>query len=379
MKTVLRGLWRRKPWLRRLSLAGLFTGSLLVALAGMFLTWTAELESRGFGWMEVTSLTGINPRVMAALKSNPLVREAWPMESAQFEVRASLGFGETQYSTELFLEAVDSRAADFSQEGWVWKPGQQVLPLVISRTFLGLYNLGFAPARGLPPLYPSTLDTIPLTFEFSGQGEKWVIPGRIVGLTDRFSTVLVPWDFLQEGNRKLAGSPGGKIRRAALGVSDPGDPGLMPFLRGLDLEVYGGSGRSSDYVQLAQGFVAALGGLGLLVLALALGLAAASLELLRQQGSRELGILEQFGAEPGKIARILRGWFFTSLGLLAFLWVLGTLGLLMVFRPLTESLGLGYSGWWAAFSGGLAVWVLGALAVHLTLVRGFSPGSSLRS
>lgn len=379
MKFLLRMLWRRKPWLRRLSLAGLFTGSLLVSLTVLFLVWSRDLESRGFGWLEVSSLTGLEEDVLTELDESPFIKEVWPMGSAGFKVQASLGFGPTTYATELFLEAVDSRALDQPIPEFTWTPGQTVVPLVVSRQFLGLYNLGFAPARGLPPLYASSLETLPLNFQFSGAGGRWEIQGKIVGLSDRFSTILVPWEFLEEGNRVLARGEAGKVRRAALSVTDSGDPRLISFFRERDLEVSGGAGRASEYVRLAQLFSLAMGALGILVLVLSLGLSAASLELIREQGRRELSILLQYGAEPEKIVWIWENFFYQSLGLLAVLWTLGALVFRGVVQPLTSTLGLGEMGWWMAFLAGLMVWGLGALVVHLTLVRGFSPGSSPRS
>ena len=127
--------------------------------------------------------------------------------TAQFPVVGGLSYGGFSVSTEMFLESVSDEFLDVDPAMWNASVDDDVVPVVIPRTYLNFYNYGFAAARGTPQLGEELFAYVPLDLVIRGREGRRSYSGRIVGLTDRMNTILVPDDFLAEANRRFATEP----------------------------------------------------------------------------------------------------------------------------------------------------------------------------
>lgn len=280
-----------------LVICGWTSGAVLLALSISGAEMLQTVQGRGSGWVLVASPQGLPEKERDDLANQPWVLGVWPLETARFHLWASLGFGASQYGTELFLDSLPREALDLQGQNWTWSPGDPV-PLLVSREFLTLYNYGFAPARGLPALHEKNLADVPLTFRVSGALGSWELPAKIVGFTDRWATLLAPVEFIRRGNLELAGLPGETPKRAAVGLRDPGQPEFSRWINDRGWTVAGEGLRSSTFVQTASVVLLLVGGLGIVVLLLAFGLAALGLKLTLEKSRKDLRLLLVFGAEP---------------------------------------------------------------------------------
>lgn len=228
---------------------------------------------------------------IADLEQQPFVAALGRFTPSKFQVSAGLGLGSTLgggLSTYMFLEAVPDRFLDLKPSDWHWEEGQQEVPLIIPRSYLGLYNSAFAQSQGLPLLSEATIGAIPLGLELRGGLEEQHYRGRIVGFSNRLNTLLVPEHFIQQMNRRLAPEVPASPTRLILELHNPSDPAIALYLRAHSYESEGerlASSQSMYFLRLLSGVVL---GVGLLISALSAYLLLLSIYLLLQKNSRQL-------------------------------------------------------------------------------------------
>lgn len=228
---------------------------------------------------------------IADLEQQPFVAALGRFTPSKFQVSAGLGLGSTLgggLSTYMFLEAVPDRFLDLKPSDWHWEEGQQEVPLIIPRSYLGLYNSAFAQSQGLPLLSEATIGAIPLGLELRGGLEEQHYRGRIVGFSNRLNTLLVPEHFIQQMNRRLAPEATASPTRLILELHNPSDPAIALYLREHSYESEGerlASSQSMYFLRLLSGVVL---GVGLLISALSAYLLLLSIYLLLQKNSRQL-------------------------------------------------------------------------------------------
>lgn len=228
---------------------------------------------------------------IADLEQQPFVAALGRFTPSKFQVSAGLGLGSALgggLSTYMFLEAVPDRFLDLKPSDWHWEEGQQEVPLIIPRSYLGLYNSAFAQSQGLPLLSEATIGAIPLGLELRGGLEEQHYRGRIVGFSNRLNTLLVPEHFIQQMNRHLAPEVPASPTRLILELHNPSDPAIALYLRAHSYESEGerlASSQSMYFLRLLSGVVL---GVGLLISALSAYLLLLSIYLLLQKNSRQL-------------------------------------------------------------------------------------------
>ncbi|WP_455514118.1 FtsX-like permease family protein [Porphyromonas sp.] len=228
---------------------------------------------------------------IAELEQQPFVAALGRFTPSKFQVSAGLGLGSALgggLSTYMFLEAVPDRFLDIKPSDWHWEEGQQEVPLIIPRSYLGLYNSAFAQSQGLPLLSEATIGAIPLGLELRGGLEEQHYRGRIVGFSNRLNTLLVPEHFIQQMNRHLAPEVPASPTRLILELHNPSDPAIALYLRAHSYESEGerlASSQSMYFLRLLSGVVL---GVGLLISALSAYLLLLSIYLLLQKNSRQL-------------------------------------------------------------------------------------------
>ena len=228
---------------------------------------------------------------IADLEQQPFVAALGRFTPSKFQVSAGLGLGSALgggLSTYMFLEAVPDRFLDLKPSDWHWEEGQQEVPLIIPRSYLGLYHSAFAQSQGLPLLSEATIGAIPLGLELRGGLEEQHYRGRIVGFSNRLNTLLVPEHFIQQMNRRLAPELPASPTRLILELHNPSDPAIVLYLREHSYESEGerlASSQSMYFLRLLSGVVL---GIGLLISALSAYLLLLSIYLLLQKNSRQL-------------------------------------------------------------------------------------------
>jgi len=205
--------------------------------------------------------------------------------------------------SELLFEAIDDRFLDTHPEAWHWKEGDAQIPAIVARDFLLLYNFGFASAKGLPQLTEETIGLLKAYVECNGDDTQMSFTGKIVGFSDRFSTILVPMSFMTWANAEIGRKETPPASRVILEIEPGQEEAVHAFLDSQSFQTnqerlpVTGLAKS---LRLALAVVCVFGGVLILVSLLSLVLI---IQLLISRARQELHLLHQLGFDDPFLTR----------------------------------------------------------------------------
>lgn len=248
-------------------------------------------------------------REIAEVEEQPFVKSVGCFVPAQFDVNASLGSAELgfRFSTEMFFEAIPNDYVDVDISQWEYQPGDEVIPIVLPRNYLNLYNFGFAGSRGLPALSEGVVGMVNMNFHLRGSAQSCQMRGRVVDFSDRLNTILVPKSFMDYANAMLSPNQKPVISRLIIEVGNPADERIAQFLQenGYVTESGGGdAGRMTYFLRLIVGIVM---GIGLVICALSFYVLLLSIYLLLQKHTEKMDHLLLIGYSPSSVAAPFHG------------------------------------------------------------------------
>lgn len=251
------------------------------------------------GMTTLGSLMGVNPgfaeEEIAELQLQEGVCEVGRFTSAQFQVMGRVSMAGREMRTEMFLESVPSEFLDVN-EGFEASFDGDFVPIIVPRTYLSLYNYGFASSQGLPQVGENIISRVSFQLQLSGRGRTKFFQARVVGFSDRLNTILVPDAFLQEANARLSTGEAETTSRIIVRTDAAEAPGnLMQYIERQGWQLEGDSADMMRLQTLLHGILAALVTLGLLVSLLAFFLLFTSLSLLIERSRRKLQDLSALG------------------------------------------------------------------------------------
>ena len=89
---------------------------------------------------------------IAELSAQEFVTEVGAFTSSQYEVYGSILFGGRKLSTMLFFESVPDDFLDIQPKEWRYIAGDDMIPIILPRNYLNLYNFGFSSTQQLPQI-----------------------------------------------------------------------------------------------------------------------------------------------------------------------------------------------------------------------------------
>lgn len=241
------------------------------------------------------------------IRTQSFVEDAAPLVSNQFRVQASAQ-GVIPFSTDLFIEAIDKDFLDTVPPGFTWAQGDDVVPIVLSSDFLEMYNV-FAPGQGLPQVSKETITSLQIALICHGPFGRETYTGRIMALSDRINSFIVPVEFLNWANKAYGNTESSLSSRVYVKTKDANDPSFLNYLEEKNYSVNKDKTRFGRIKQLLQLIVSGLGVFGMLVVALALLLFSYYLELLIARSRDNLQLLMTLGYSPSWLSKtVARRW-----------------------------------------------------------------------
>lgn len=198
------------------------TAGALIGLTALLLSFQLILDVRSFHSAEkelfgpnsvviqkkVTKLTtiGMNsteftPEDIEALRNKEFITDVAPFQSADFKVGISEvpGDGLPHFYADMFFQAIPDRFMDVDVD-WSWNEKSEYIPIVLPRDFIMIINYGFAQSQGINQISEELLMAARLTIHIDGNGKKTTMMGRVVGFSQKISSILVPESFLEYAN-----------------------------------------------------------------------------------------------------------------------------------------------------------------------------------
>lgn len=288
--------------------------------------------------------TTFSTRDIEEIEEQPFVKRVGSFLPSQFKVMAGMGLQGVTMSTDLFFESVPDAYVDVQSDRWKFDPESGIIPIIIPRNYLNLYNFGFAQSRNLPQLSEGVIGMVNLDIRMAGNGQVGQMKGRIVGFSSRLNTILVPEAFIRWANARYGTGKEAEPSRLVIEVSNPADERIVQFFQQKGYEQEGNeleAGKTTWFLKVVVGVVLSV---GLLISVLSFYILILSVYLLLQKNMRKLETLLLIGYSPVQVARPYQ-LLTIGLNLLVLLLGLGIVsGIRSVYLPVFSSLLTGGDG-----------------------------------
>ena len=255
------------------------------------------------------AFSGVKPSFteeeIADIRSQEFVTKVGTVTPARYGIMGELivrSYG-IDIVSDLFFESVPEDFVDVESEAWTFQPGDHVVPIILPRAYLNLYNFGYAPTSSFPAISENMVSSIVLNLAFTGNGQKVYMKGKIIGFTSRLNTILVPESFVQWSNDLLAPEAVNEpVSRVIIQVTNPTDERIAAYFEQHELNVEGDKLNASKAGWLMRLLVAGVMLIGLIICSLAAYVLMLSIFLLMQRNHEAIRNLRGIGYTAAKVS-----------------------------------------------------------------------------
>ena len=236
------------------------------------------------------------------LRGEEFVENLGVFAASKFRVDGGIEFKGKKLSTMMFFESVPDEFIDVDSEEWVFDYDSEIIPIILPRNYLNLYNFGFSQTQGLPNITEDMIKRVEMSLRLSGNGHLDYYTGHVVGFSDRLNTILVPMSFMSWANSYYSTDVTGDATRLILEVKNPSDPEVVNFMEEHGYVAEEKPSESSKALFLLQVCVAIIVGIGVVFSLLSIIILTLSIYLLLQKNINKLENLVLIGYKPVYVA-----------------------------------------------------------------------------
>ncbi len=238
----------------------------------------------------------------AEVKEQKFARKVGAFTSTEYKADARMGVnGVPVLSSELFFESVPDGFVDAPLDQWKWQEGGDV-PIILPRSYINMYNFGFAQSRSLPKISDGLVGMIDFRIFIHGNGRQNEFRGRVIGFSNRLNSILVPQSFMDWSNETYAPGMKSDPTRLIVEVGNPTDTHISQFVESKGYEVEDDKLNSEKTTYFLKMVVTLVMGVGLVISILSFYILMLSIYLLVQKNSSKLENLLLIGYSPQKVA-----------------------------------------------------------------------------
>lgn len=238
------------------------------------------------------------------LESQKFVTKLGVFTNTNYKVLANMSVnGVNIANTELFFESIPDDFVDVDKSRWQYKPGDRVVPIILPKTYLTMYNFGFAQSHSLPKLSEGLVGMIDFRLFIQGNHHEESFQGKVIGFSSRLSSILVPQSFMDWSNHYFSPDQNSEPTRLILEVGNPSDMAISKYFdkKGYELEDDKlNSEKSIYFLKLVVSMVMVV---GLIISVLSFYILMLSIYLLVQKNSDKLENLLLIGYSPKAVAK----------------------------------------------------------------------------
>lgn len=238
------------------------------------------------------------------LKNNSIVKSVAEFTSAQYRVIASIGInGSKLLSTEIYFESVPDEYVDIPLDKWKWDESSIEVPIILPRSYINMYNFGFAQARSLPKISDGLIGMIDVDLTVIGNSKTESLKGRVVGFSNRLTTILVPQSFMDWSNSRYSDGNESMPSRLIVESVQNKEQELNELLEDKGMEIESGNPNSEKTASFLRLMIGLVVGVGLLISVLSFYILMLSIYLLVQKNAIKMQNLLLIGYSPSQVAR----------------------------------------------------------------------------
>jgi len=270
-----------------------------------FLVLNKELTNQTVG------ASSLSEKEIANIKSQPFFESVGSLTPSRFKASIQSNSERFPFYTDIAFESVPAEFIDINNKDWQWDESATFLPIIVPNQFLDFYNFQFSFSQNLPQLTPQVVKMVVFKVTIQGNGTSYEMKGRVVGLSNRISSMMVPQNFMDWANKHFAPKDGNnKPSRVVVRTKDPGNPELKKYLQLNGLITDAEKTRFSRYRQIV-GYVVNISAItGVLLLAFALLIFTLFIQLTIASCKDEIQLLVVLGASPKQLRIFLMKRFF---------------------------------------------------------------------
>ena len=236
--------------------------------------------------------------------SQPFVRKVCGFTSTNYKVDAHMGIsGQPVLSSELFFESVPDDFVEIDKSLWGWKEGQKEVPVIVPRTYINMYNFGYAQSHNAPKISESVMGMIDFSIVIKGDGKEGTYKGRVVGFSSSLSSILVPQAFMDWSNAYYAPKDEASHTRLLMQVTNATDKNVSQYLEDHGMEIEQDQMNQEKIAYFLRFVVSLVLIVGLVISALSFYILMLSIYLLVQKNAKKLENLLLIGYSPSRVAR----------------------------------------------------------------------------
>ena len=247
--------------------------------------------------------SGFSKDEIADLQAQPFVKGVGQFTSTAYKAEATMGVsGMKILNSELFFESVPDPFVDVSLDNWRYTPGDSLVPVILPRSYIAMYNFGFAQNHSLPKINEGLVGMIDLHIQVQGKGGQGYFKGKVIGFSSKLNTILVPQSFMTWSNSHFSPDSEMPPSRLILDVTNPADQRIGTYLEEHNYELEDNNldaEKTTDFLKL---MVTLVMGVGVVISALSFYVLLLSIYLLVQKNTTKLQNLLLIGYSPSRVA-----------------------------------------------------------------------------
>ncbi|MEI6088056.1 MAG: hypothetical protein WCR66_10735 [Bacteroidota bacterium] len=245
------------------------------------------------------------------LKKQPFIESIGSLTASRFKSSIQSNSQLFPFYTDIAFESVPEEFIDVNTKDWHWDEQASYLPIIVPNQFLDFYNFQYSFSQNLPQLTPQVVKMVSFKVTLQGTGQSFVLNGRVVGFSNRISSMLVPQSFMDWANSKFANSSVfQQPSRVVIKTRDAGNPALTNYIKQQGLITDSDKTRFSRYRQVVDFIVNISSVTGLLMFSFALLIFSLFIQLSIASCKEEIELLILIGNSPKNIGRFLMNRFF---------------------------------------------------------------------
>ena len=247
--------------------------------------------------------SGFSKAEIADLQAQPFVKGVGQFTSTAYKAEATMGVsGMKILNSELFFESVPDPFVDVSLDNWHYTPGDSLVPVILPRSYIAMYNFGFAQNHSLPKINEGLVGMIDLHIQVQGKGGQGYFRGKVIGFSSKLNTILVPQSFMTWSNSHFSPDSEMPPSRLILDVTNPADQRIGTYLEDHNYELEDNNLDAEKTTYFLKLMVTLVMGVGLVISALSFYVLLLSIYLLVQKNTTKLQNLLLIGYSPSRVA-----------------------------------------------------------------------------
>lgn len=255
--------------------------------------------------------TSLSNETLADLQKQPFVEAVGNISPGRFKASIESLIKAFPFYTDIAFESVGDAFIDVNNKDWQWNENSNFIPMIIPNMFLDIYNFQFSVSQGYPQITPDALKMLSFKVNlYNAYGQVQSYTGRIVGFSDRISSVLVPQSFMDWANNKFGNQQSAQPSRVVIRTKDPGNPALVNYLKQKGLTTDSDKTRFSKYRKIVEVVVNASWLTGGIMLLFALLVFTLFIQLTIASCKEEIQLLITLGTAPNQLRKFLMKQFF---------------------------------------------------------------------